>query len=58
MAMWIGIFIVIYPLMTLAAGRHWTWGGYFIFAGIAILVFGLVGVLYVLGSQIPKKRDE
>ena len=57
LAMYTGIFIVIYPLMTLVAGRHWTWGDYFIFAGIAILVYGLVGLLYVLGSKIPKKEE-
>ena len=55
LAMYTGIFIVVYPLMTLVAGKHWTWSDYFIFAGIAILVYGLVGLLYVLGSKIPKK---
>ena len=54
-AMYTGIFIVVYPLMTLIAGRHWTWGDFFIFAGIAVLVYGLVGLIYVIGSKIPKK---
>ena len=54
-ALYTGIFIVVYPLMTLVAGRDWTWGEFFIFAGIAVIVFGLVGAVYVLGSKIPKK---
>lgn len=56
-AMYTGIFIVVYPLMTLVAGKHWTWDDYFLFSGIAILVFGLVGLIYVLGSKIPKKDE-
>ena len=54
-ALFTGIFIVVNPLMTLAVGRHWTWGDFFLFSGVAILVFGLVCLLYVLGSTIPKK---
>jgi hypothetical protein len=46
---------VVFPLMTLLAGRDWTWGDYFQFAGITILINGLMGVIYVLGSKIPKK---
>ena len=53
-AMYTGIFIVVYPLMTLVAGKQWTWGDFFLFAGIAVLVFGLVGFIFVLGSKIPK----
>ena len=56
-AMYTGIFIVVFPLMTLVAGRHWTWGDFFIFAGIAILIYGLVGFIYVLGSKVPKKDE-
>ena len=56
-AMYTGIFIVVFPLMTLVAGRHWTWGDFFIFAGIAILIYGLVGFIYVLGSKVPKKNE-
>lgn len=56
MALFTGIFIVVYPLMTLVAGRDdWTWGEFFIFAGIAVAIFGVVGALYVLGSKNPKK---
>ena len=55
LAMYTGIFIVVYPLMTLVAGRHWTWGDFFLFAGIAVLVFGLFGLIFVLGSKIPRK---
>ncbi len=54
-AMFTGIYIVVFPLMTLLAGRDWTWGDYFQFAGITILINGLMGVIYVLGSKIPKK---
>ena len=57
LAMYTGIFIVVYPLMTLVAGRHWTWGDYFTFAGIAILIYALVGLFFVLGSKIPKKGE-
>ena len=57
LAMYTGIFIVVYPLMTLVAGRHWTWGDYFTFAGIAILVYALVGFFFVLGAKIPKKGE-
>ena len=53
-ALYTGIFIVVYPLMTLVAGKQWTWGDFFLFAGIAVLVFGLVGFIFVLGSKIPK----
>ena len=53
--MYTGIFIVVYPLMTLVAGRHWTWGDFSLFAGIAVLVFGLFGLIFVLGSKIPRK---
>ena len=56
-AMYTGIFIVVFPLMTLVAGRHWTWGDFFIFAGIVILIYGLVGFIYVLGSKVPKKDE-
>ena len=56
-AMYTGIFIVVYPLMTLVAGKQWTWGDFFLFAGIAVLVFGLVGFIFVLGSKIPKKDE-
>ena len=55
LAMYTGLFIVICPVMTLVAGRPWTWSDVFMFAGIAVALFGLVGVLYVLGSSIPKK---
>ena len=57
-AMYTGIFIVVFPLMTLVAGRTWTWGDFFIFAGVAIVIYGLVGFLYVLGSSVPKKKDK
>ena len=53
--MYTGIYIVVFPLMTLVAGRHWTWGDFFLFAGITILLYGLIGFFYVLGSKIPKK---
>ena len=56
-AMYTGIFIVVYPLMTLVAGKQWTWGDFFLFAEIAVLVFGLVGFIFVLGSKIPKKDE-
>ena len=57
LAMYTGIFIVVYPLMTLVAGRHWTWGDFFLFAGITILLYGLIGLIYVLGANIPKKDE-
>jgi hypothetical protein len=57
-AMYTGLFIVVFPLMTLVAGRTWTWGDFFIFAGVAIVIYGLTGFLYVLGSRIPKKKDK
>ena len=57
-AMYTGIFIVVFPLMTLVAGRSWTWGEFFIFAGVAVVIFGLVGLLYVLGSHVPEKKDK
>ncbi len=56
-AFFTGIFIVVNPLMTLVAGRHWTWGDFFLFFGSAVLVFGVVCLLYVLGSKIPKKDE-
>ena len=56
-ALYTGIFIVVYPLMTTVAGKPWTWGGFFLFAGISIVVFGLVGFLFVLGSSVPEKKD-
>ena len=54
-ALFTGIYIVIFPLMTSVAGRDWTWGDFFLFAGITILLYGLIGFFYVLGSKIPKK---
>lgn len=54
-ALFTGMNIVFIPLMTLVAGRHWTWGDFFLFAGITILLYGLFGFFYVLGSKIPKK---
>ncbi len=54
-AIYTGIYIVVFPLMTLVAGRHWTWGDFFQFAGITILLYGLIGFFFVLGSKIPKK---
>ena len=57
-ALYTGIFIVVYPLVTRVAGTSWTWGDFFIFAGISILVMVLVGFLFVLGSTIPKKKDK
>ena len=56
-ALFTGIYIVVFPLMTLIAGRHWTWGDFFQFAGITILLYGLIGFFYVIGSKIPKKDD-
>ena len=53
-----GIFIVVYPLVTSIAGKPWTWYDILIFAGIAIVVFGIVGFLYVLGSHVPEKKDD
>lgn len=57
-ALYTGIFIVVYPLMITVAGKPWTWGEFFLFAGISIVVFGLVGFLFVLGSHEPEKKDE
>ena len=54
-ALFTGIYIVVFPLMTLIAGRHWTWGDFFQFAGITILLNGVIGFFFVLGSKIPKK---
>ena len=56
-SLYTGIYIVVFPLMTLVAGRHWTWGDFFLFAGITSLVQGLLGCIYVLGSKIPKKDE-
>ena len=53
-----GVFIVVYPLVTSIAGKPWTWVDFLVFAGIAIVVFVIVGFLYVLGSHIPEKKDE
>ena len=52
------VFIVLYPLAMLLAGKPMTWGQFFLFAGIAVVVFGLVGFLYVLGSQVSEKKDK
>ena len=57
-AMNTGIFIVVYPLVTSIAGKPWTWYDILIFAGIAIVVFGIVGFLYVLGSHVPEKKND
>ena len=57
-ALYVAIFIVVFPLMTRIAGRAWTWGDFFIFAGVAVCIFGVVGFLYVLGSHVPEKKDE
>ncbi|MBP5560120.1 MAG: hypothetical protein J6X71_10210 [Bacteroidales bacterium] len=57
-ALYTGIFIVVYPLMTSVAGKPWNWGEFFLFAGIAVVVFGLVGFLFVLGSNVPEKKDK
>ena len=57
-AIYTGIFIVVYPLITSIAGTPWTWCDFFIFAGISILVMVLVGFLFVLGSTVPKKKDK
>ena len=56
-ALYTGIFIVVYPLMTSIAGKPWTWYDILIFAVIAIVIFGVVGFLYVLGSKSPKKDE-
>ena len=53
-----GIFIVLYPLAMLLAGKTMTWGQFFLFVGIAVVIFGLVGFMYVLGSQVPEKKDK
>ena len=57
-ALYTGIFIVVYPLMTSVAGKPWNWGEFCLFAGIAAVVFGLVGFLFVLGSNVPEKKDK
>lgn len=54
-ALFTGIYIVAIPLMTSVAGRDWTWGDFFQFAGVTILLYGLIGFFFVLGSKIPKK---
>lgn len=54
-ALFTGIYIVVIPLMTSVAGRDWTWSDFFLFAGITILLYGLIGFFFVLGSKIPKK---
>jgi len=56
-ALYTGIFIVVYPLVTSISGKPWTWVDFIIFAGIAIVVFGIVGFLYVLGAHVPEKGD-
>ena len=53
-AMFTGIYIVVFPLMTSVAGRDWTWSDFFLFAGITILLYGLIGFFFVLGSKIPR----
>ena len=53
-ALFTGIYIVVFPLMTSVAGRDWTWSDFFLFAGITILLYGLIGFFFVLGSKIPR----
>ena len=57
-ALYTGIFIVVYPLVTSIAGKPWTWYDILIFAGISIAVFGIVAFLYVLGSHVPEKKGD
>ena len=57
-ALYTGIFIVVYPLVTSIAGKPWTWCDFFIFAGVSIVVFGIVAFLYVLGSHVPEKNGD
>ena len=57
-AVYTGIFIIVYPLVTSVAGKPWSWGEFFLFAGISLVVFGLVGFLFVLGSSVPGSKDK
>ena len=57
-AIYTGIFIVVYPLVTNIAGKQWTWYDILIFAGVSIAVFGIVAFLYVLGSHVPEKKGD
>ena len=55
---WICLYIVICPLMTLIAGRHWTWREFFIFAAVSVVILGLAGLLYILLSKGPNNDGE
>ena len=57
-ALYTGIFIVVYPLMTSVAGTQWTWVEFLLFAVISIAILGLVGFLFVLGSNVPGNKDK
>ena len=51
------IYIVLYPLAMLLAGRPMTWGQFALFAGISAVLYSLIAFLFVLGAKDPGKDD-
>ena len=50
------IFLV-FPIFHLIKG-DFDWGDTFINAGIKIVIFLVIGVLFFFGMQVPEKNDE
>ena len=49
--------ILAFPILHLMKG-DFTWGDFFINAGLNIGIAMVLGVFFFFGSQIPKKKDK
>lgn len=50
-------FIIGYPLLTWAFGKLDSWKDALMFLGVGLIIAVILGVLYVLGSKIPRKDE-
>lgn len=50
-------FFVGYPVLMWAFGKLESWKEALLFLGVGLIIAVVMGVLYVLGSKIPKKDE-
>jgi biotin transporter BioY len=51
-------FIIGYPLMMWIFGKLGSWADALAWFGVGLIVAITMGVLFILGSKIPKKKNE
>jgi ABC-type transport system involved in cytochrome bd biosynthesis fused ATPase/permease subunit len=50
-------YIIGYPLLMWAFGKLDSWKDALIYLGVGLIIAVILGVIYILGSKIPKKDD-